>query len=295
MDKAHLVAGVPLGGRRGLHPSLLVGSMFFDRQKLVKDHATGEFDRETALQLIELQRRYSELTGNPAALDVVASTPLAMQRYLDFVLEVFEGPIFVDGSRAEVRLAGIEYLAKQGAVERAVYNSISPESQASELEAIQTFGVKSAVLLAVDPVDLSLAGKTRLLKDPNGLLPRIRAAGVENVLVDPGIIDLPSVGVFLSLSDMVKELDCLMGGAPHNAFGTWSGLKNKFEASFKSVATAVINAMPLAWGADFVIYGPLPLAPIVFPAVAMVDTIMAQPLIDEGIIPTLDHPMFRIA
>ncbi len=295
MDNAHLMAGVPMGGRRGLHPSLLVGSMFFDRQKLVKDHATGEFDREAAFHLIELQRRYSELTGNPAALDIVASTPLAMKRYLDFVLEVFEGPIFVDGSKAEVRLAGIEHLAERGAVDRAVYNSISPESQASELEAIKTFGVKSAVLLAVDPIDLSLAGKTRLLRDPDGLIPRIKTAGVQNVLVDPGIIDLPSVGVFLTLSDTVKELDCLLGGAPHNAFGTWCGLKNKFDASFKSAATAVINAVPIAWGADFVIYGPLPLAPIVFPAVAMVDTMLAQPLMEEGIIPELDHPMFKIA
>ncbi|MEJ2691133.1 MAG: tetrahydromethanopterin S-methyltransferase subunit H [Deltaproteobacteria bacterium] len=295
MDNAHLVAGVPLGGRPGLHPTLLVGSMFFDRQKLVKDHATGDFDREAASQQIELQRKFSELTGNPAALDVVASTPLAMRRYLDFVLEVFEGPIFVDGSKAEVRLAGIEYLAERGAVDRAVYNSISLESQTSELEAIKTLGVKSAVLLAVDPLDLSLAGKTKLLKDPNGLLPRIKAAGVETVLVDPGIIDLPSVGVFLSLSKTVKDLGCLLGGAPHNAFGTWSGLKNKFETNFKAAATAVINALPLAWGADFVIYGPLPLAPIVFPAVAMVDTIMAQPLMEEGIIPELDHPMFRIA
>jgi tetrahydromethanopterin S-methyltransferase subunit H len=92
-----------------------------------------------------------------------------------------------------------------------------------------------------------------------------------------------------------KELGCFAGTAPHNAIGTWSGLSTKLGADFKPVATAVLNALPVAWGADFVIYGPLSLAPMVFPAVAMVDVILSQALLEQGKIPDSNHPMFKIA
>ncbi len=289
------VCGVPLGGEPGETASLLVGSMFYDRQKLVSDPATGEFDPEAAGGLLDLQDKWSQITGNPACLDVVASTPAAMRRYLDFVVERFAGPIMVDGSDGEVKIAGIEHLAARGLSGRAIYNSISPETRPRELEAIGSCGVKAAVLLAVDAADFSAAGKLKLLGGADGLIAKARAAGVENLLVDTGVIDLPSVGLVRELMGQVKQMGCFCGAAPHNALGTWGGLASKLGAAFKPAATAVLNALPIAWGGDFVIYGPLSLAPTVFPAVAMVDATLAQSLMEQGRIPGSDHPMFKIA
>ena len=100
------VCGVPMGGLPGQTPSLLVGSIFYDRQKLGKDAVKGKFDPVAAKELLDLQLGWSHLTGNPAGLDVIAATPDAMVRYLEFVIEHFKGPIMVDGTDADVKIAG---------------------------------------------------------------------------------------------------------------------------------------------------------------------------------------------
>ncbi len=288
------VCGVPMGGLPGETPSLLIGSMFYDRQKIVMDATRGIFDQEAAKELLDLQRQWSEITGNPAGLDVIASTPEAMCHYLDFVIEHFEGPILVDGTDADVKIAGIEYLAANGQMQRTIYNSISPETRPREFEAISNYGVTSAVLLAMDPTDLSALGKLNLLRKEDGLLAKAKSCGVENFLVDPGVIDLPSVGTIKEVIHGIKYLGCFVGAAPHNAIGTWSGLISKLGTRFKPAAIAVLNAMPIAWGGDYVIYGPMRLAPTVFPAIAMVDVTLSQSLIDLGKIPVFNHPMFKI-
>jgi tetrahydromethanopterin S-methyltransferase subunit H len=59
------VCGVPMGGLPGEAPTLLVGSMFFDRQKLVHDASSGEFEEDSAKRLLDLQDHWAEKTGNP--------------------------------------------------------------------------------------------------------------------------------------------------------------------------------------------------------------------------------------
>lgn len=289
------VCGVPMGGLPGEAPTLLVGSMFFDRQKLVHDASSGEFEEDSAKRLLDLQDHWAEKTGNPPCLDIIASTPRAMRRYLDFVTANFDGPVMIDGSDVSVRIAGIEYMAGQDLAHRVIYNSISSDSTTAECEAIEACHVKAAVVLAVNPSDFSIDGKLNLVEREDGLLAKARECGIEDFLVDPGIIDLPSVGIAKEVIATVRESGCLAGAAPHNALGTWSGLTDKFGSDFKPAATAVLNALPAAWGADFVIYGPVSLAPTVFPAVAMVDAILAQPLLERGNIPDAGHPMFKIA
>jgi tetrahydromethanopterin S-methyltransferase subunit H len=289
------VCGVSMGGLPGETPALLVGSMFYDRQKLVNDAATGKFDRASAKRLLDLQKKWSETTGNPACLDIIASTPEAMRHYLDFAIEHFDGPLMVDGSNAEVKIAGIRHLSECGMNQRVIYNSISPETVDSELEAIAACDIKTAVLLAVTSADFSATAKIDLLRKKNGLISKANDCGVKHCLVDPGVIDLPSIGTVKAVIAAAKELGCFAGTAPHNAIGTWSGLSTKLGVDFKPAATAVLNALPVAWGADFVIYGPLSLAPVVFPAVAMVDVILSQELLEQGKIPDSNHPMFKIA
>uniref|UniRef100_A0A7C4BAR2 Uncharacterized protein n=1 Tax=Thermofilum pendens TaxID=2269 RepID=A0A7C4BAR2_THEPE len=54
-------------------------------------------------------------------LDVAASTKEAMEKFINFVASVTEGPIFNRLSSAEVRTAGIKY-AKEVGLEKRVVN-----------------------------------------------------------------------------------------------------------------------------------------------------------------------------
>lgn len=289
------VCGVPMGGQPGETASMLVGSIFYDRQALVKDAVKGEFDKTKAKALLDLQQRWSETTGNPACLDVFAASPLAMRRYLDFVIDHYAGPIMIDSSAPEVKIAGIRHMANCGLSRRAIYNSISVQSTPREFDAIASCKVKAAVVLAANSTDFSADAKIDLLFKEGGLIAKAEACGVENCLVDPGIIDLPSIGPVMEVVATAKKKGHFAGTAPYNAVSTWDGLIDKFGSSFVPVAAAVLETLPIAWGADFIIYGPIASAPTVFPAVAMVDSIMSQSLIEGGKIPENNFTMFRIA
>ena len=290
-------AGVPLGGPPGLHPTLLVGSIFYDRHGIVSDMKAGLFDEVAAGGLLVEQDRWSALTGNPCMVDVVASSPRAIERYLEFVLARTQAPVMVDGSSPAVRIAGLRWAARAGVIERVVYNSLSPESGPEEFEALAETGCRSAVILSLSSSDLSLEGRLRTLRGPGGLVERARQAGIEAILVDPGVIDLPSLGVAREAMRLIQQEHGLpTGTAAHNALGTWGGLRDgKLGPDARRPLTAVVDALNTAWGGSFLLYGPLSLASLVFPAVAAVDACLAQALLEAGTMVDLDHPLFRIA
>jgi tetrahydromethanopterin S-methyltransferase subunit H len=289
------VCGITMGGDLGEMPTLLAGSIFYDRHRIVTDPTTGQFERVEAKGLIDLQLKWSEKTGNPCCVDVIASAPEAMKAYLDFVIENFDGPIMVDGSNSSVKIEGIRHMAEKGLSARVIYNSITPSSMAEEFEAIGDCGIKTAVVLLLESTEFSAEDKIRIMIKEDGPIAKLKAKGVTDFLIDPGIIDLPSMGVAREVMSKAKELGYLTGAAAHNAIGTWSGLKTKFGESFTKPATAVINALSIAWGADFALYGPIAIADTVFPAVAMVDTALGQSIMEKGKIPDLSHPLFKIA
>jgi tetrahydromethanopterin S-methyltransferase subunit H len=289
------VCGIPLGGDLGETPPLLAGSIFYDRQKIVSDPLTGKFDKSEAKKLIELQSRWSEITGVPCCIDVIAPAPRAMRTYLDFVVEHFQGPVMVDGTSSVVKIEGIRHMAANGLSHRVIYNSISQESTKEEFEEIGKCGVGAAVVLLVEGADFSAESKIRMMTKGDGLIAELKAEGVTEFLIDPGIIDLPSMGTAKEVMARARELGYLPGAAAHNAISTWAGLKDKIGDAFRKPATAVINALAVAWGGEFVIYGPMALADTVFPAVAMVEAALGQSVMERGKCPDLSHPMFKIA
>ncbi|GAB4247221.1 MAG: tetrahydromethanopterin S-methyltransferase subunit H [Thermoleophilia bacterium] len=290
-------AGVPLGGPPGLHPTLLVGSIFYDRHGIVSDMKAGLFDEAAAADLLAEQDRWSFSTGNPCMVDVVASSPQAIERYLEFVMARTQAPVMVDGSSPAVRIAGLRWAARAGVIDRVVYNSLSPESGPEEFAALAETGCRSVVVLSLASSDLSLEGRLRPLRGADGLVARARQAGVEAVLIDPGVIDLPSLGVAREAMHLIQaEHGLPTGTAAHNAVGTWGGLRDgKLGREAVRPLTAVVDALNTAWGGSFLLYGPLSLASLVFPAVATVDACLAQTLLEAGTMVDLDHPLFRIA
>ncbi len=274
---------------------MLIGSIFHDRQQLVTDAVKGAFDKAAAKAQLDLQEQWCQKTGNPSGLDVFATSPDAMRRYLDFIIAHYAGPILVDSSDPEVKIAGIQHLAACGLSSRTIYNSISIQTTPQEMDAIATCQIKAAVILAAHGFDVDAQSKIDLLFKEDGLIAKAKSCGITDCLVDPGVIDLPSLGPVMQVISAVKAKGHLAGTAPYNAVSTWKGLIEKFGRNFKPMATAVLEALPVAWGADFILYGPLSSAPVAFPAVAMVDAMMSQMLLEQGKAPDHNVTMFKIA
>ena len=76
------IAGIEVGGQPGQRPTLLIGSIFFSRHKIVKDNIKGIFDKEKAHVLLDSDAEASACTGNPRFIDVIGDTGAALINYL---------------------------------------------------------------------------------------------------------------------------------------------------------------------------------------------------------------------
>jgi len=286
------IHGVKVGGNPGERPTVLIGTIFYRKQKMVKDDLRGEFDHDAAESLIKAQEEFSDKTGNPAMLDVVGASAEALGKALDFCADVTDCPLLLDGLTTAMRIETLNRVVESGLEDRIVYNSITPECKTEELEAIKLSGVKSVILLAYYPREFTSRGR---LKAVRGLIPKLVDAGTEKILVDTCVLDIPSLGsACMAIFDVKNELGYPAGCGAHNAIGTWRGLRTKMGERAKRPCTAVADALPVSAGGDFVLYGPIEEAEYVFPSVALVDSAQAQLSIERGKRPSRDHPLYRI-
>jgi len=292
-QKQFEIGGVKVGGLPGQRPTVLIGSIFYHKHKIVTDDVKGEFDRTAAEQMINAQDEFSKKTGNPCMIDVVASTPEAIVKYLDFTAGLSDAPLLIGGTTAGIRLAGLDYARGSGLTGRVVYNSLTPSHSKKELEKIKEVGVKSAVFLAMSFKSFTSQGRVASTEE---ILPTLAAAGIENILVDTCVIDIPTLGQACKAIREVKNRFGLPAGCgAHNAVATWRGLKEKMGRQAVKPALASASVVAAAAGADFVLYGPIEGAEVVFPTVAMVDTAFSQLLIEKGERLNKEHPRYKIS
>lgn len=286
------VAGVSVGGQPGARPTVLVGSIFYHGHAVVTDESRGEFDRDEAARRIDLQEEWATRTGNPCMLDVVGATPEAIQKHLAFAAGASSRPLLIDGTTADVRRAGLRYAAEAGLAERVVYNSVQPGIRDEELRAIEESGVTTALVLTYCLSDFTSSGRVAAVRE---LLPRMQQAGIQQVMVDTCVMDLATLGqAYAAIYAVKSELGLPAGGGVHNAVAMWRGLKKKMGPHAAGPCAAAAAATTLAVGADFLLYGPVEDAPVIFPAVAMIDTALSQLVIERGGRPEPGHPRFLI-
>jgi tetrahydromethanopterin S-methyltransferase subunit H len=291
--KIFQIGTVKVGGKPRQTPTVLIGSIFYNKHYILKDEMKGEFDRAEAERLIKREEEFSDKTGNPCMIDVVGSTPEALSRFLDFVSGVTQAPILFDGVSAGVRVAGLDYVRDSGLKDRVVYNSLLPEYKKEELEKIREVGIESAILLAFNTKEFTSQGRVKAIRE---LLPVATAAGIEKPLIDTAVIDIPSLGMACrAIQELKREFRLPIGSGAHNAIGTWKGLKKKMGRQARDPSMAAACAITVAAGANFVLYGPIECADYMFPAIAMVDAAYAQLAMEEGAMPGPKHPIFRIA
>jgi tetrahydromethanopterin S-methyltransferase subunit H len=287
------IGRVSIGGTLGENPPVLIGSIFYHGQRTLGFDEQGRFNRDEAERLIKLQEEFSDKTGLPCMLDVVLSSEKVISSVLDFIVSITESPMLLDAVSLDIRLAALNYVKETGIQNKTVYNSLNPESRAVEFERIKETGLKAAVLLAYNTRDMTTMGRVKAIEQ---LLPQAIENGIEKTLIDTCVLDVPTLGsAFKAILDLKNEFGNPTGCAAHNAIGTWRGLKTKMGPQAMKPCAATANALMIAAGADFVLYGPIEDAPFVFPAVAMVDAAFSQLLIEKGKLPSRSHPIFKIA
>lgn len=294
------IAGVKLGGQPGELPTLLAGTIFYNKHEIVEDAAKGLFDRAAAEQLVNLQEAGSEETGNPHIVHIFGTTRKSITRYIDFVTEISEAPFLIDSPEGAVRAYAAEYVSEVGLADKAVYNSINMSINDSEIEALALSDIDSSIILGFNAMDSSLQGRMELLENGAGLLEEgllsiADRCGIVNKLIDPSITPMGNgAGVALRMTITAKaKWGYPTGSGIHNAPSSWNWLNQKKEKDpflYKICDVGSICLQQAAAG-DFILYGPIESAPHIFPMAAMSDIMISEAVADLDIEHASRHPV----
>jgi len=291
-QKVFDIAGVKVGGKPGENPAVMIGSMFFRGHKIVSDMEKGILDKGKAKSLLDREEEMSLDTGNPRIIDVIGDTGQALINFIEWVAANTTSPILVDSAMPKARMEAIRHFAGTELVPRLVYNSLEGHYKEDEIECLKECGVKSIVILPLTTKALKPKARFKLLEE--NMLPAAKRAGIENFLIDLGILDIPSVAWATQAAQIVKnEMGLPWGCAPSNAIYLWQKLRDRGTPAFEATA-ALVYGLPLCWGASFIFYGPTRNAKWVYPAAASVDAMLAYGAMNLGLRPGPDHPLFKI-
>lgn len=293
-QKTLKIGGVRIGGSPGRIPTVLIPSIFYTKDRLVKNADAGEIDKKATENLLNMLTELTERTGISTMLDVVATTSEAMEKYLQYLVDNTEFPLLIDGSDSlEVNTAGIKCAKDTGFLDRVIINSLTPETKDELYEVVKDAGLTNALLLTFNTA--SLSSSTKRVEVADILIQKAKAAGVSNIMIDTGVMDLPTLGIACKTQHILKgKYGYPVGNGAHNAISTWAGLVPKFGRDAKKPAMVGSNLMPVSLGADFVLMGPAKEAPLVYPSVAMIDVALSGILIEERFRPEKPHPRYLI-
>jgi tetrahydromethanopterin S-methyltransferase subunit H len=288
------ISGVKIGGQPGEYPTAMVGSIFYKGDSVLNDPETGEFEEEPAREAIRKVEELSEKTGNPAILDVIGDSPEALIKHVDFVAEVTDLPMFMDGPTPTIRSEAAKHVGEIGLQDRVIYNSIesSTKEVQKEIDAIREAGINAAVLLSIDTTNLTMQGRFDALEEN---LKVAEKAGIEKTLVDPAVIDIPESGYAAKVIYEIKDRYGIPAGcSPHNEVVRWE-LDDPLSEHSKLLRQAVANASIILLGADFNLYGTIHSAPEMYEVVSSADAYVGYGAqMGEQRRPSQDHPLYTI-
>ncbi|HKN19011.1 MAG TPA: hypothetical protein VJW95_04375, partial [Dissulfurispiraceae bacterium] len=164
-QKVYDFAGIKVGGQPGENPPLMITSMFHNKDKIVQDRK-GNFDRQRAKEIIRKQEEMTDVTGIPSMVAMVANSPDEAKTYIDFFLETTAMPFGIDMWVAEQRTKATEYVAKIGAQDKFLYNSITPWDKdiKGQVQKLKDLGIRHVVIQAFDDQDQTPQGRVKSLE-----------------------------------------------------------------------------------------------------------------------------------
>lgn len=247
------IGSATIGGPLGATTGLVVGSIFYDKHSLVREPFTGEFDEARAALLVDRVNRLNKQYGVQMAFDVIAASPEAMQRFLEFVGARTSLPLLINATEAEVRMAGLEAAAKLGILARAVYASLNEDTQDRELELLGRYRPAAVMILASDIGDPTPEGSCAMIE--NYYQPMLKEIGVTAPIVDLGTMDPPSIGLNLRQIKAVRErFGYPAGCAFSNCYPQWASL-NRLGREWVNLSLATALVACRAAGGDYLHYG----------------------------------------
>ena len=287
------IGGVRIGGRPGRIPTTLIPSIFYTKDRLVNNADKGETDKSATENLLNMLADLTERTGLGTML--VATTSEAMEKYLQYLVDNTNFPLLIDGSDSlEVNTAGIRFAKEGGFLDRVVINSLTPDTKDELFDVVQDTGLSNALLLTFNSA--SMASSSKRVEEADTLIQRAQTIGVANIMIDTGVMDLPTLGIACKTQHILKsKYGYPVGSGAHNAISTWAGLVPKFGKVAKKPALVGSSLMPVSLGADFVLMGPAKDAPLVYPSVAMIDVALSGILIEDRIRPNKPHPRYLVS
>lgn len=250
------------------NPMLLIGTILYREEKKIR--TLQGIDFEEARKQIETALDLKEKTGFNFLLDVFFDKEDDFEKIINFVND-FNIPFSIDSEDWENRIKILKYCKDVGISKNVLYNSINYGMPEEERDAIKELRPESAILLAFNPLDSSVAGKVDYVK--NKLLPFSQAARIKNVLLDSGVVPI-GAGSLNSIKTAIAlkaELGYPSGNGIHNIASEWV---HSMEKPIREICDSSLCACQAMLGADFLLYGPIESSWRIFPVLKMISEIL---------------------
>ncbi len=288
------IGGVKIGGQPGENPTVVIGSIFYKGDKVVLDEKSGKINQEAAEELITKFEEISDKTGLPCMLDVVCSNAVNARKYLEFAADATKMPILIDYVTDEAAISGMEAARELDILDRAIVNSFNPETKDEVYQKAREVGVQAAIALTYSSkAVISYKERIRIL---DTLIPKIRSAGINKILIDTVVLDVITLGLACkAIYEVKSRYGYPCGCGAHNAIASWRQLLRKKNKMLTIACSAVANGLPIAIGADFILFGPISDAEFIVPAIAVINAAYGQVLMEEGKHLKSGHPRFKIS
>ncbi|MGO8806119.1 MAG: tetrahydromethanopterin S-methyltransferase subunit H [Candidatus Bathyarchaeia archaeon] len=293
-QKIYTVGRAKVGGQPGELPTFLIGSIFWLGQKMVQDANKGIFDAKAAEDIINTMQNQSDITGVQFAFDIVGTTELAFEKYIDFVAKHSDAPLMLDAMSPKTRMTAATIAKKMGLADRCLYNSVYKGVTDAELANLKESGVKMSIVLADDPKDTTMEGKMKVIEEALALAEK---GGITKPLIDTAIPAFaPDMGTAVRTIPIMKEkYGHPVGLGSGNVVTTMGWVKANVAKEFRPGCRTSTNSIMQTVGANWLMIGPAEQAEWIFPAVAITDTYVASAAGDLGTRPVEEtHPIYKM-
>ena len=240
-------------------PPILIGTLFYQGQTFVDRKSPEIFNPEKAKKRIEKQKSLALQYKIPDLVEISATTPKAMIKYIEFYLDHFKPP-FVLGGTLEARIEGISYLKDRGiSPDEYIYNTISNLKNKEELALIKSTGIKTIVVLILASSKMTSTQRFKYVTDKSqpgntSIVEGLHDMGVERILIDGGVVDIESLAHILETQRLIStSLKLPVGTAPTLFLFKYSSprLNIKFHTRYRKASIMFIAS----WFSNFLFYG----------------------------------------
>lgn len=284
-----------VGGAFGENPPLLISSMFHNGDKILESRKWHKFDHSKAVELIKKQEELSAQTGIPALVAMVANSTEEMKYYIDFFTEHSDLPFGIDMWVQEPRLEAIEYAASKGLLDRVLYNSITPWDKdiPEQIKALRDMGVKHVVVQAFDENNQRPSGRLTAFEK---LMEDVSQGDFQTILIDTAVMNLPATAFSCLGNKLIKEkYGWPAGVASSNGTFMWKEAREMWGQNGFAGMDAASQALSALLWSDFIFYGPISVAPRIFPAIVSASLFQATLAFEETkcLPENKNHPIYK--